>query len=150
MPVNVVVVSGNTTRDVDVRRTQSGMPIASFGIAVNERRKNSQTGEWEDVPNYFDVSAFGERWEKLAPYMPKGTKLTVKGKLRWSQWERNGQKRSKVEIVAEDVELPPKQQGHQQTSQPLNQGGSYQASTSTSGPEIELEQMYQDDIPFGG
>lgn len=118
--INSVVIAGNTTREAEVRRTQSGMPIVSFGVAVNDRRKNPQTGQWEDVPNYFDVVAFGERWEKLAQYMPKGAKVTVQGKLRWSQWERDGQKRSKVEIVAEDVELPPKpKQG--QVSQPLNQ-----------------------------
>lgn len=145
MSINVVIVAGNTTRDVEVRRTQSGMPVVSFGIAVNERRKNNHTGEWDDVPNYFDVSAFGERWEKIAPFMPKGTKLTVKGKLRYSQWERDGQKRSKVDIVAEDVELPPRpkqQNGYQ--------GGTYQASNSMSGPEIEIDPIYQEDIPFGG
>jgi single-strand DNA-binding protein len=157
-----VVIAGNTTRDVEVRRTQSGMPIASFGVAVNERRKNNQTGQWDDYANYFDVTAFGERWEKLAQYMPKGTKVTVQGRLRWSQWERDGQKRAKVEIIAEEVELPPKprggyqqgyqngnQGGYQQGYQQGNQGGTYQASTSTAGPPIEVEAtVYDEDIPF--
>lgn len=146
MSVNVVVIAGNLTKDPEVRRTQSGMPIVSFGVAVNDRRKNPQSGQYEDVPNFFDVVAFGDRWEKLAQYMPKGCKVTIQGKLRWSQWERDGQKRSKVEIVAEDVELPPRQR------QPAYQGGAYQASTSTNGPVIDIdpvEAMYEsDDIPW--
>lgn len=149
--INVVIVSGNLTRSPEVRRTQSGMAIMSFGIAVNDRKKNNQTGEWEDVAGFYDVTMFGARAESLSKYIDKGTHVVVSGKLRWSQWQdkQTGNKRSKVEIIAEDVELPPRQQGHQQTSQPLNQGGSYQASTSTSGPEIDPYGMYADDsIPF--
>ena len=129
MSVNSVVVAGNLTRDVEVRRTQSGMSIVSFGIAVNERRKNGQMGEYEDYANYFDVTAFGERWEKLAQYMPKGTKVTVQGRLRQSRWQRDGQNRSKVEIVAEEVELPPK-------------------SSTQKKPEYVEATVYDDDIPF--
>ena len=106
--VNSVVIAGNLTRDLELRMTQSGMPIASFTVAVNERRKNRQTGEWEDKANYFDVKAFGERWQKLSQYMTKGSKVTVQGRLSQSTWERDGQKRSKVEIIADEVELPPK------------------------------------------
>lgn len=122
--INAVILAGNLTRDVEVRRTQSGMPIVSFGIAVNKRRKDPQTGEWGDEPHFFDVVAFGDRWEKIANYMPKGTKVTVQGELRQSRWQdkQSGQNRSKVEVVAHEVELPPKQQvGQGQVSQPLNQ-----------------------------
>lgn len=109
--INSVTIAGNTTRDVEVRRTQSGAVVASFGIAVNERKKNQATGEWGAVPHYFDVTAFGDRWEKLAAYIPKGTKLTVQGRLRYSSWEKDGSSRSKVDIVADEVELPPRSQG---------------------------------------
>lgn len=105
MNINRVIVSGNTTRDAELRQTASGMPVISFGIAVNDRRKNSQTGEWEDSPNFLDVTMFGSRCEKLAQYLPKGTKVAIEGKLRWSQWERDGEKRSKVEIIADDVDF---------------------------------------------
>lgn len=105
MPINTVIVAGNTTSDFSIRRTQGGMAIASFGIAVNERKKNQQTGEWENRPNFFDVVAFGDRWERIADRVPKGKKVTVSGRLRWSQWERDGEKRSKVEIVAEEIEF---------------------------------------------
>lgn len=105
MPINRVVLAGNTTSDFNIRRTQSGMAIASFGIAVNDRKKNNQTGEWENVPNFFDVVAFGDRWERIADYVPKGRKVTIEGKLRQSRWESDGQKRSKVEVVADEIEF---------------------------------------------
>ena len=106
MSINRVVISGNLTRDPELRTTASGMPILKLGIAVNDRRKNQQTGEWEDSPNFFDVVVFGQRGESLSRFLSKGTKLTVEGKLRWSQWETpEGDKRSKVEIVADDIEF---------------------------------------------
>jgi len=105
MSLNRYICTGHLTRDAELRRTQSGMAIVSFGIAVNDRRKNSQTGDWEDFANFFDVSCFGDRYEKLSKYLVKGKKIALEGKLRWSQWERDGHKRSKVEIIADDIEL---------------------------------------------
>lgn len=109
MAINSVCLVGNTTREVEVRRTQSGTPVCNFSLAVNERKKDTRTGEWVDEPNFFDVVCFGERYEKLAQYIHKGTKLMVQGKLRQSRWESDGQKRSKVEVIAQEIELPPKQ-----------------------------------------
>ena len=105
MSINRVIVSGNLTKDAEIRQTASGLPIASFSIAVNDRRKNQQTGEWEDYPNFVDVTVFGSRAEFLAKHLTKGAKVALEGKLRWSQWERDGQKRSKIEIIAEEIEL---------------------------------------------
>lgn len=149
MSINRVNISGNLTREPELRRTQSGMAILSFGIAVNDRRKNPQTGEWEDYANFVDCTMFGNRAESLSNILTKGMKCAIEGKLRWSQWERDGQKRSKLEVIVDEVEFMSKgQQG--QVSKPLNQGGMYQASTSTSGPEIEMGAYEADDIPFGG
>lgn len=139
MSVNSVTVSGNTTRDIEIRSTAGGMVVASFGIAVNERVRNGNTGEWEDRPNFFDVVGFGQRWEKLEPYIPKGTKVAISGKLRYSSWEKDGQKRSKVEIVADDVELM-SARGQGQTGQQ-----SRQAQTAPYGAS---QSLYDDDIPF--
>lgn len=113
MSINRVIISGNLTRDAEERRTQSGMAIASFGVAVNERRKNNQTGEWEDYPNFVDCSMFGNRADKLAPYLVKGTKVAIEGKLRYSQWERDGQMRSKLEVIVDEIELMSKGQSAQ-------------------------------------
>ena len=111
--INRVIVSGRATRDPELRRTQGGMAIMSFGIAVNDRKKNQQTGEWEDVAGFYDCIMFGNRAESLANFIAKGMQLMVEGKLRWSQWEaRDGSgKRSKVEIIADEVVLPPRQNG---------------------------------------
>lgn len=104
MSINRVVLSGNLTRDPELRTTAGGTPIMSFGLAVNDRRKNSQTGEWEDYANFVDCTLFGNRATGLAPLLSKGTKVTLEGKLRWSQWEKDGQKRSKIEVVVDNID----------------------------------------------
>ena len=105
MSINRVVISGNLTRDSELRSTASGMAVLGFGVAVNDRRKNPQTGEWEDYPNFIDCTMFGARANSLHSHLTKGTKVTIEGKLRWSQWERDGQKRSKIEVIVDDLEF---------------------------------------------
>ena len=77
----------------------------SFGVAVNDRRRNPQTNEWEDYPNFVDCTMFGNRARSLHQYLSKGTKVAIEGKLRWSQWERDGQKRSKLEVIVDELEF---------------------------------------------
>ena len=79
--------------------------MLGFGVAVNDRRKNQQTGEWEDYPNFIDCTMFGARAESRSRYLGKGTKVSIAGKLRWSQWEREGQKRSKIEVIVDELEF---------------------------------------------
>ena len=105
MSINRVMISGNLTRDAELRSTQQGTQILTFGVAVNDRRRNPQTGDWEDYPNYIDCVVFGNRAEPLSRFLSKGTKVAIEGKLRWSQWERDGQKRSKLEVIVDEVEL---------------------------------------------
>lgn len=105
MGINRVVLSGNLTRDPDLRATQSGTMVLLFGIAVNDRRKNPSTGEWEDHPNFVECTLFGERAAGLAPILSKGSKIALEGKLRWSQWEHDGQKRSKLEVIVDNIDL---------------------------------------------
>ena len=106
MSINSVTISGNLTRNAESRTTNSGMTILSFGVAVNDRRKN-QSGEWEDHANFVDCVMFGRRAESLAQYLVKGCKVFVQGKLNYSSWEdRNGGgKRSKLEVVVNDIDL---------------------------------------------
>ncbi len=101
--INTVVVSGNLTRDPELRSLPSGTTVCELGLAVNERNKNPQTNEWEDRPNYFDVTVWGGMGEWAARSLQKGAGLTVEGRLRWEQWESEGQKRSKVKIVANSL-----------------------------------------------
>lgn len=110
MSINRVAVSGHLTRDSELRATTGGTQVLSFGIAVNDRRKNPQTGEWEDYPNFVDCTMFGTRAEKIHRYLSKGCKVAIEGKLRYSSWERDGQRRSKLEIIVEEIEFLSRQQ----------------------------------------
>ena len=105
MSINRVIISGNLTRDPDLRSTASGMAVLSLGVAVNDRRRNQQTGEWEDYPNFVDCTMFGTRGEQLGELLAKGDKVVIEGSLRYSQWERDGQHRSNVEIIIEEIEF---------------------------------------------
>lgn len=103
MSINRVVISGNLTRAPEARATQGGTAILSFGVAVNDRRKSAQTGEWEDYPNFVDCTMFGARAEAVGRYLSKGSRVAIEGKLRYSSWERDGQKRSKLEVIVDEI-----------------------------------------------
>ena len=133
MTINHAFISGNLTRDCEERRTQGGMTIVTFTVAVNERRKN-QAGEYEDYANYVGCAVFGKYAEMLAPSLKKGTRVTVSGSLRFSQWEKDGQKRAELEILAKEIEVPKPSQ----PSQPSNMGV----------PQFEEVSVYDSDIPF--
>lgn len=105
MGVNVVCISGNLTRDAELRMTSGGTQALSFGVAVNDRRRNPQSGEWEDYPNFIDCTMFGKRAESVSRYIAKGTKVAISGRLRYSSWERDGQRRSKLEVIVDEIEF---------------------------------------------
>lgn len=104
MSINRVNISGNLTRDSELRAANNGTAILNFSVAVNDRRKNA-SGEWEDVPNYVDCVVFGTRATALHRMLKKGTKVAIEGKLRWSSWEKDGQRRSKLEVIVDELEL---------------------------------------------
>lgn len=133
--INVVCVSGNLTRDPELRASAGGTAVLSIPLAVNDRRKNPQSGEWEDHPNYVDVVAFGRRAESLGGLLSKGSKVSVQGKLRYSSWETaDGQRRSKLEVVADEVVL-------------MSVAG--QAGGRRPRPQADQQpELYDDDIPF--
>ena len=101
--INRVLIVGNLTKDAEVRRTQSGSVVVRFSIANNERRKVN--GEWADAVNYVDCVMFGTRAEKLADSLRKGVKLAVDGKLRWSQYDTDSGRRTKLEVVVDDLDF---------------------------------------------
>ena len=103
--INVVVVTGNLTRDPELRQLQSGTSVCKMRIAVNTRRK-SQDGNWEDKPNYFDVTVWGAQGENCASYLSKGRPVAINGRLEWREWEgQDGNKRQSVEIIADTVQF---------------------------------------------
>ena len=142
MSINRVMISGNLTRDAEIRSTQSGMAILGFGVAVNDRRKNQQTGEWEDYPNFVDCTVFGARAEKLQPYLTKGTKVAIEGKLRYSSWERDGQRRSKLSVIVDYLEF--------MSSRRDDAGFGYAPQpVPAANPVIDAAaSVYDEDIPF--
>ena len=105
MSINIVTISGNLTRDPELRKAGS-TSVLSFGVAVNDRRRNLQSGQWESVPNFVDCTIFGTRADALAGLLHKGSKVAIDGKLRYSSWEgKDGNKRSKLEVVVNELEL---------------------------------------------
>ena len=102
--INVVVVTGNLTRDPELRSLPSGNSVCKLRIAVNSRRK--ENGEWVDKPNYFDVTVWGAQGENCATYLSKGRPVAIQGRLEWREWEaQDGSKRQAVEIIAESVQF---------------------------------------------
>ncbi len=101
---NNITLMGNVTRDPELRFTPSGQGVASFGLAVNRRWQNRQTNEWEEAVSFFDVVAWGTLGENISESLTKGTRVIVVGRLDQRSWEtENGEKRSKVEIVADEI-----------------------------------------------
>lgn len=104
MADNTVTVVGNVTRDPELRFTNNGQATAQFGIAVNRRWQNRQTQEWEEAVSYFDVVCWREMAENVSESLTKGTRVVVSGRLEQRSWEtQDGDKRSKIEIVADEV-----------------------------------------------
>lgn len=143
MSINQVALTGNLTRSPELRSTQGGTPVLSFGIAVNDRRKNA-SGQWEDVPNFFECVTFGNRATALSDILTKGMKVAIAGKLHYSSWEKDGQKHSKVDIIANEIELmqnrKPQQEQQSQQYQPQQ--------TQAFAPQPPTMDMYGSDIPF--
>lgn len=138
MSINRVCISGNLTRDPELRSTAGGTSVMGFGVAVNERRKNNQTGEWEDYPNFVDCTMFGKRAEAIERYLSKGTKVAIEGRLHYSSWEKDGQKRSKLDVTVDEIEfMAPREDGD---------GGRPYGSARPQKPA--QADLYDEDIPF--
>jgi single-strand DNA-binding protein len=103
MNINRVILTGNLTRDPDVRATPNGLSICKFGIAVNTRRKNGD--QWEEKANFFRVTVFGRQADTCAQYLKKGRPVAIDGRLEWSTWETEGQKRESVDIIADSIQF---------------------------------------------
>lgn len=151
--VNHVILIGRLTRDAELKYTSGGMAVCKFAIAVNKRRKNGD--QWVDEANFFDIVLWGRSGESLNQYLVKGKQIAVEGELHQNRWEQDGQARSKIEIMANNVQLLGGNQGGQggQSGQPMSQssGTSYQKRQETR-PQSEMDDSippdFPDDIPF--
>lgn len=145
MSINKVLITGNLTRDPELRETLSGFQVLNFGVAVNDRKKNQSTGQWEDYANFVDCTMFGNRAGSVARFLAKGSKVAIEGKLRWSQWEtQDGSKRSKLEVVVDEIEFMTSRDGGQQPQyQQQYQQQQYQQ------PQYQPQaDVYDAEIPF--
>jgi single-strand DNA-binding protein len=104
--INRVVLTGNLTRDPELRSTPGGTSVCTLRVAVNSRRKEAESGQWVDKPNYFDVTVWGAQGENCAQYLNKGRPVAVDGRLNWREWEApDGAKRQAVDIIADSVQF---------------------------------------------
>ncbi|HEX5780817.1 MAG TPA: single-stranded DNA-binding protein [Solirubrobacteraceae bacterium] len=104
--INRVVLTGNLTRDPELRSTSSGMSVCSLRVACNTRRKDQSTGEWVDKPNYFDVTVWGAQGENCARFLAKGRPVAIDGRLEWREWQdQNGNNRQAIDIIADAVQF---------------------------------------------
>ena len=153
--VNQVILMGNLTRDPEVRQTPSGQSVCSFSLALNRAYKD-QSGDWQEATDFIDVVAWGPLGERVAQYVTKGRRVLVQGRLQSRAWEQEGQKRSKVEVLANDVTFLDGR-GDNEGSQ----GGSFgsganagsTAGTSKKKDDVVIEDIGDepvnlDDIPF--
>lgn len=145
MSINRVNITGNLTRDPELRSTAGGMAVLGFGVAVNDRRKNQQTGQWEDYPNFVDCTMFGNRAEALSRILRKGMKVAIEGKLRYSSWEdkNGGGRRSKLEVIPDEVELLSQNANAQQPQQYAPQGYQPQSAPQQVPQQWNAQQAYQ-------
>jgi single-strand DNA-binding protein len=142
--LNHVVLIGRLTRDAELKYTANGQAVCKFSVAVNRRKKNGD--QWIDEPNFFDVVLWGRQGETLNQYLVKGKLVGVDGELRQDRWEQDGQNRSKVEIVAANLQLlggNPGQGGN-------NGGGNYSSGPSRQEAPPPADDGFTDDIPFYG
>ena len=104
--INRVVITGNLTRDPELRSTPNGMSICGLRVAVNGRKKDAESGQWVDKANYFDVTVFGAQGDNCAQYLAKGRPVAIEGRLNWREWEaQDGAKRQSVDIIADTVQF---------------------------------------------
>ena len=104
--INRVILTGNLTRDPELRSLPSGMAVCSLRIASNTRRKDGASGEWVDKPNYFDVTIWGRQGENAAQYLSKGRPVAIDGRLEWREFQdKDGNKRQAIDIIADNVQF---------------------------------------------
>jgi single-strand DNA-binding protein len=159
---NRVILLGNITRDIEVKYLQSGMAVTEIGLAVNDRRKN-QAGEWVDEVTFVDITLWGRTAEVAGEYLSKGSPVLIEGRLKLDQWEKDGQKHSKLKVTGDRLQMLPKSGGGggggggRGQNQNFDEGGDYgepspgppaRGGNQRSAPPSAPPPPTQDEIPF--
>ena len=154
--INRVVLTGNLTRDPELRSLPSGMSVCSLRVACNTRRKNNSSGEWEDKPNYFDVTVWGAQGENCARFLSKGRPIALDGRLEWREWQdKEGNTRQSIDIIADSVQFL----SSREDGQGGGSGGGFTPRSDVPVNESDFQQVgapagngaataSDDDIPF--
>jgi single-strand DNA-binding protein len=150
--INRVVLTGNLTRDPELRSTPSGMSVCSLRIASNTRRKDNTSGEWIDKPNYFSVTVWGAQGENCARFLSKGRPVAIDGRLEWREWTaQDGGKRESIEVVADSVQFLGGRDDAPMGANGFAQHSDVPADTSDFAPQpvgARSSAPADDDIPF--
>ncbi len=149
---NQVILMGNLTRDPELRTTPNGQSVCSFSLALNRSYKGAD-GNWQEATDYIDIVAWGPLGERVAQYLTKGRPALVNGRLQSRSWEQEGQKRSKVEVVAQDVTFLGGRDGGDNNSAapastPSKPAGKKKQEDDVVIEDIGDEPINLDDIPF--
>ncbi|MDR1127020.1 MAG: single-stranded DNA-binding protein [Treponema sp.] len=158
--INHVVLVGRLTRDAELKYTASGQAVCKFSIAVNRHRKQGE--QWVDDVNFFDIVVWGRQGESLNQYLVKGKLVGIDGELRQDRWEQDGQNRSKIEVVANNLQLLgsnagqpggtnvsyPRTENNYSDRPPASHAPSYQSGGSQPPEHSGLQDSFADDIPF--
>jgi len=159
---NRVILMGNITRDIEVKYLQSGMAVTEIGLAVNDRRKN-QAGEWVDEVTFVDITLWGRTAEVAGEYLSKGSPVLIEGRLKLDQWEKDGQKHSKLKVTGDRLQMLPKGGGGgggsgRGSNQNYDEGGGDYGEPASGPPPRSTSQRSapasapppptQDEIPF--
>jgi single-strand DNA-binding protein len=154
--VNRVTLIGRLTRDCELKYTATGTAVCKFSIAVNRSVKRGE--QWEDEPSYFDIVLWGKQGEALDKYLIKGKQVGIDGELRQDRWQQDGQNRSKVEVIASNIQLlgGGKNESDQSSSAGTGSRGSGgNGNRSQGGKPAQNQSRYgssdddfKDDIPF--
>lgn len=137
--INNVSLTGRLTRPPELRVTAGGTQILAFGLAFNTSVRNRQTGEWDERGNFIDCTMFGKRAEALSRYLTKGQKVAIAGKLRYSTWDKDGQRHSKLDLIVDEIEFMGQRQGAAQPAQ---------VPAAPQAPMPPVVDAFDEDIPF--
>lgn len=140
--INRVIITGNLTRDPELRALPSGTSVCELRVACNARRKNGSTGEWEDKPNYFNVKVWGAQGENCSRFLAKGRPVAIDGRLDWREWEtQEGAKRQSIDIIADSVQFL--------GSRDEAPSGGFAGEGSRGGGEVPVDERDYQPTPVG-
>ncbi len=143
---NLVVLLGNLTRDVELKYTQNQMAIAKLGLAVNDRVKKNN--EWVDEPTFVDVTLFGRTAEIANQYLSKGSSVLIEGRLKYETWETDGQKRSKLSVIGDRMQMIGSRPGGPGSGRPTEQTASQASHHGDTMGHSASHSPPPDDVPF--